>query len=158
MNQQDAGRLAIGVFLGAVGAVAITKSGLSPPEYVWRWLLYTLVTGVLINTQEGKGIPYLLAAAVLSALSLVATVLWIGLLGGGVSGIKVDNRPLFATAFLCGLWFVSALAVFVCAFSRSVMLGLLHNVISLDLDKAKKIETLLRVLTSSIGIVALLIL
>lgn len=30
MNQQDAGRLAIGVVLGVVGAVAITKSGLSP--------------------------------------------------------------------------------------------------------------------------------
>lgn len=36
MNQQDAGRLAIGVVLGVVGAVAITKSGLSPRESILR--------------------------------------------------------------------------------------------------------------------------
>ncbi|RJG00814.1 hypothetical protein [Noviherbaspirillum sedimenti] len=112
-----------------------------------------LVTGILVNTQEGKRIPYLLAAAVLSALSLVATVLWVALLGEGVipalSGVRVDliNKLPFAAVILSGLWFGSAVAVFVCAFSRPVTLGLLHNVISLDLDKAKKIELLLKVLS-----------
>lgn len=56
MNQQDAGRLAIEVVLGVVGAVAITKSGLSPRESLLRWLIFALVTGILVNTQEGRDI------------------------------------------------------------------------------------------------------
>jgi len=44
VNQQDAGRLAIGVILGVVGAVAITKEGLSPRECVVRWLIFALMT------------------------------------------------------------------------------------------------------------------
>lgn len=126
MNQQDAGRIAFGVVLGVVGAVAITKSGLNPQESILRWLIFALVTGVLVNTQDGKKLPFILTAAALSALGLIATVLWLALLGEGVipslSGVKIDlaQRPLFSTALLSGLWLVSAVAVLVCALSRPV--------------------------------------
>ena len=126
MNQQDAGRIAFGVVLGVVGAVAITKSGLNPQESILRWLIFALVTGVLVNTQDGKKLPFILTAAALSALGLIATVLWLALLGEGVipslSGVKIDlaHRPLFGTALLSGLWLVSAVAVLVCALSRPV--------------------------------------
>ena len=63
MNQQDAGRIAFGVVLGVVGAVAITKSGLNPQESILRWLIFALVTGVLVNTQDGKKLPFILTAA-----------------------------------------------------------------------------------------------
>ncbi len=163
MNQQDAGRIAFGVVLGVVGAVAITKSGLNPQESILRWLIFALVTGVLVNTQDGKKLPFILTAAALSALGLIATVLWLALLGEGVipslSGVKIDlaHRPLFGTALLSGLWLVSAVAVLVCALSRPVMVGLLHNVLAIELEKAKKVETLLKVLVSIAGTVLLAI-
>ncbi len=163
MNQQDAGRIAFGVVLGVVGAVAITKSGLNPQESILRWLIFALVTGVLVNSQDGKKLPFILTAAALSALGLIATVLWLALLGEGVipslSGVKIDlaHRPLFGTALLSGLWLVSAVAVLVCALSRPVMVGLLHNVLAIELEKAKKVETLLKVLVSIAGTVLLAI-
>ncbi len=163
MNQQDAGRIAFGVVLGVVGAVAITKSGLNPQESILRWLIFALVTGVLVKTQDGKKLPFILTAAALSALGLIATVLWLALLGEGVipslSGVKIDlaHRPLFGTALLSGLWLVSAVAVLVCALSRPVMVGLLHNVLAIELEKAKKVETLLKVLVSIAGTVLLAI-
>jgi hypothetical protein len=163
MTREDVGRLAIAVVLGVIGAVAITKPELSPQEAILRWLIFALVTGVIVNTQEGKSGFYLLGASVLSSLSLVCTILWLGLLGEGVipsvSAVKLDliNSPAFAATVLSGLWFVSSLAVFVCAFSRPITLGLIHDVIAIELDKAKKIESLLRVLVSAVGTLMLLI-
>ena len=52
MNKEDAGRLATGLVIGVVGAVAITKSGLSPRKSILRWLIFALVAGVLVNTLE----------------------------------------------------------------------------------------------------------
>jgi hypothetical protein len=40
MNQEDAGRLALGVGFGAVAALVITQSGLSPREIILRWLIF----------------------------------------------------------------------------------------------------------------------
>lgn len=162
MNQEDAGRLAIGVILGVVGAVVVTKTGLTPRDAILRWLIFAVVTGILVNTQEGRKLSYLLAAAVLSSLSLVSTVLFLALLGQGIlsiSGVKVDfiNNLPFAVTFLSVLWLGSSIAVLVSALSRPVTLGILHNVISIDLDKAKRIETLLKVLVSIAGTTALII-
>jgi hypothetical protein len=157
MNQQDAGRLATGVILGVVGAVAITKSGLSPQASILRWLLFALAAGILVNTQEGKRLSYLTAAAALSAFSLVATVLWVALLNDGVipsvSGAKIDfsNRLLFGATLMSGIWVLSTAAVLVCSLSRPVTLGLIHNVLSIEIDQAKKIETLLKVLVSIVS-------
>ncbi len=76
-----------------------------------------------------------------------------------MSGVKIDlaHRRLFGTALLSGLWLVSAVAVLVCALSRPVMVGLLHNVLAIELEKAKKVETLLKVLVSIAGTVLLAI-
>jgi hypothetical protein len=42
MNQEDAGRLVLGVGFRAVGALAITQSGLRPLETILPWLLSSM--------------------------------------------------------------------------------------------------------------------
>lgn len=163
MNQDDMGRLSVGIILGVVGAVVITKAGITPRDAILRWLIFALVTGILLNTQEGRKLSYLLIAAVLSALSLVLAILFLGLLGQGVipslSGIKVDfaNNPIFAVTFLSIVGIGSTIAVLVAAFSRPITLGLLQNFNSIDLVKAKNIESLLKLTISIAGLAALLI-
>jgi len=163
MNQEDAGRLALGAILGVIAAVAITKTGLSPRESILRFLIFAVVAGIVVNTQEGKRMSFLLLASVLSAFVLVGTFLWLAVLGEGVipaiSGKEVNlvDRLPFAATLLTGIWIISAISVFVCALARPMTLGLFRNALSLDVDKAKSIETLLKVFVSIGGTAYLLI-
>ena len=163
MNREDAGRLAFGIAIGVVGALAITRSDLSPRDAILRWLIFSLVAGVIVNTQDGKKGPYLLGAAALSSLGLVGTVLWLALLGEGVipdlSGVRVDliHRLSFSATLLFGLLFTSAFSVFVCAFARPIILGLLHKAMSIEVERAKRIEQLLNVVVKIVGTVSLLL-
>jgi hypothetical protein len=64
----------------------------------------------VINTQEGKPTGFLMAASVLAALGLVATLVWLALLNDGVlpalSGVRIDfsKRPYYSAALMGGLW------------------------------------------------------
>lgn len=63
--------------MSVVGALAITKAGITPRESILRWLISALVAGILVNTQEGKKSLYLLVASVVASLGLVGTLLWL---------------------------------------------------------------------------------
>jgi hypothetical protein len=71
--------------------------------------------------------------------------------------VELSLEAAFGVLVLAGLFLVSVTAVAVCAFSRPVTLALLNDVLSMDIDHAKKIETLLKVLVSIGGTVALIV-
>jgi len=72
MKSEDSARIAPAFVLSVVGAIAVTKAGLGPRDGVLRWLVSSLVTGIVINTQEGKPLPFWLSASALAALGLVS--------------------------------------------------------------------------------------
>jgi hypothetical protein len=69
MKNDDRARIALAFVLSVLGAIAVTKAGIDPRDGILRWLIFSLVAGIVINTQEGKPIPFLLSA---SALVLLA--------------------------------------------------------------------------------------
>lgn len=164
MTTQDFGRMALGAVVGGLAAVAITKAGLTPQSATLRWIAYCVVSGLLINTQVGMRLKYLLLAAFISALGLVVAVLWMVLLGQGaipaLSGIPLDLmlRPRFASAVLAGLLIISILGVTIGAMARPATLDVVQKLSEIDVEKAKKIESFLKVLVSITGTAALFLL
>jgi hypothetical protein len=164
MTKDDKARVALGLIVGGIAAVALTKNGLSHQQATLRWIAYCVVAGVVINSQRGMNLRDLLVAASLSALGLVLAILWMSLLGRGelpdVSGAKLDfNRaPAFSSAVVGGLLFVSTFGVTVGGFARPATLDLLQRVAEIDLEKAKRIEAFLKVLVSICGVAALFLL
>lgn len=164
MSPDERARVALGVVLGGLAAVAITKAGLTPQSATLRWIAYCVVAGILINTQTGIKLRELGLASILSALGLVGAVLWMILLGAGaipaLSGVSLDisERPGFATSILVGLFGVSAIGVLIGGLARPATLDVLQRMTQIDLAKAKKIESFIKVLVSICGTVALFLL
>ena len=164
MTNEALPRIALGVVVGAISAVAITKTGLTPQSATLRWIVYCVVTGIIINTQTGMSARNLLLAGFCSALGLVGVILWMLLLGEGVipamSGIALDIHTMrfFVLSLLGGLLVVSTLGVSIGALARPATLDVLQMVAKINTARAKKIESFLKILVSIAGTAALLFL
>lgn len=164
MTSDDYARMALGAVAGGIAAVAITKAGILPQSAVLRWIVYCVVAGVLLNTQTGMKFAKLMLTSFVSALGLMGTVLWMVLLGEGtipsLSGVPIDlkHKTAFASTLLVGLLFVSTAGVAIGAMARPAILELVQELGDIDLEKAKRIESFLKVLVSIAGTAALFLL
>jgi hypothetical protein len=161
MDRIDGARIAAGVLLGVAAAVAITKDDLSGGESMLRWLVFVAVTGILINTADGKRIAFLLAAATAAAASLLATVLWFAALHDWVlpnfSGVRLtlNSDSLFAPIVVAIFFFASVFAVMIGAFARPLTLQLMQSALAIDVQKAKRAEQVIRALVATAGVALL---
>jgi hypothetical protein len=164
MTNEELSRCALGVVIGGLAAIAITKTGLTPQSATLRWIAYCVVSGVIINSQTGMKRQQLILAGFLSSLGLVGAILWIILLGSGaipaLSGIPLDlgKRAGFAASLLGGLLAISTLGVAICALARPAIFEVLQKLSNVDTDKAKKVESFLKISVSIAGTVALFLL
>lgn len=160
----NADRIALGMILGGVAAVAITKVGLTPQSATLRWIVYCVVAGLAINTQEGMKFRYLLLAGMASALCLLAALLWMLLIGHGVipwlsiGPIDANRSPKFTIIVLTLLAIVTTGGVSVCALARPAMIDLLQQVKNIDVRTLRHFESILRVLLVIAGTVAIFLL
>ena len=163
MDKEDGARIALAVVLSVIGAIAVTKAGIDPRDGILRWLVFSVAAGVVINTQDGKPLKFLIAASALVSFGFILTLLFLALLGEGVipamSGVRVDmvNRPLYGSTLLMAIWFGSSIGVLVCSLSRPVTLRLLRNVLAIKLKEAQRVEKLLRLFVAISGAAALLL-
>ena len=160
MNNQLVGRIAAGIFLAAVCAVTITKPDLPARDAILRWLLFALVAGLVINSQDGEPPKTLALAAALTASGLLSTLVWLAFLGKGtipVSGATIDlqNDFRWSITFLLSLWLVTCIGVAVCACARPVTVQALEAISSMSIDQAKNFESALKLIISISGTAAL---
>jgi hypothetical protein len=168
MDNRDLARISLGVIIGALAAVAITKAGLTAQAGVLRWIAYCVLAGMFINTQEGVRPKVLMLAGAASALGLLVALCWMLFVGGGqltLSGAVLSGQSIlkpkalgFAVAVLAGLFFLSTISVFVAGLARPAVMDLLQQLPEIDIDKAKRIEALLRIVLTIFGVVALFLL
>jgi hypothetical protein len=161
VNNQLVGRIAAGVFLAAVCAVTITKPDLTPRDAMLRWLIFAIVAGLVVNSQDGEPPKVITLAATLAASGLLGALLWLALLGKGtisaVSGYPIDLRNdfMYSTAVLLSLWLVTCIGVAVCACARPITVQAFKAIGSLNIDEAKKFESALKLVISTAGTLAL---
>lgn len=157
MNHQLIGRIAAGVFLAAVCAVTITKTDLPARDAVLRWLIFTVVAGLVVNSQAGEPPKILALAATLAASGLLGALLWLALLGRGtipaVSGVRIDlqNDFQWSAAVLFSLWLATCIGVAVCACARPITIQVVQAIGSLNIDQAKRFESALKLIISIAG-------
>ena len=163
MNQDDVARIALAVTLSVVGAIAVTKAGIDVRDGIMRWLIFSFVAGIVINTQEGRSTGTLAVGAGVVAVGLIGVILWLALLNDGVvpalSGVRIDvlGRPIYSSAVLGSLWIGSAATVLVCAFARPMTLSVIHSALAIDVKTAKRVEKLLRAFVAIAGAASLLV-
>lgn len=163
IERKDVATLAFALVISALFAASVTKSDLGLPESIVRYLIYSVVTGIILNTAEGRTFIYIAISSVVSASAVLGVLGWIALLNdgiiGSISGARLDFRsnPRFATAVCVGLFVVSAFGVFIGSLARPITLDLLKKTLAMELSEAKRIESLLNVLVKIGGTAALLI-
>ncbi len=164
MDNGDGARMALGMAVGGIAAVAITKIGLNPQSATLRWIVYCMVAGIVVNSQIGMRASRLAFAGSLSAVALVVAISWMLLLGRGaiasISGVPIDleSDPSRAMKILGGLFVISWMGVVIGGLARPATLDLIQRVVSFDLEQAKKLESLLKIVVSIAGIAALFLL
>jgi len=152
MGSDDIGRISIAGILGVVGAVAVTKPELVGPtglnEGIVRWIFYIIACGLVVNTQEGKPFLTLFFASLFSAFTLIATISFkLFILSGGIrlSGVEINFISNFklTTIILFVLFVASTTAIILSSYSRGLILSLLDQLFSVEIEKAQKIEAIL---------------
>ena len=158
-------KVALSAILGVIGAIAITGRNLVPRQGVFIWLIFVLVTGILVNTQEGMPLYFLSLCAGASALSLVAAIAWLLFLDVNaninlpISGVNIDfnRKKLVSTIFLGLVTLVTFIGIIICSYSRPLMLIFLEKILILEPSDATRVEKLLRTFLSIVGVLGLLI-
>ncbi len=74
-------KIALSAILGVLGAIAITGHELDGRKGILVWLVFVLVSGLLVNNQKGMPLSFLSLCAAISALSLAMTIAWLIFLG-----------------------------------------------------------------------------
>jgi hypothetical protein len=157
VNNQLVGRIASAIFLAAVCAVAITKLDLPARDAMLRWLIFTVVAGLVVNSQVGEPPKVIAVAATLTATGLLGALLWLALLGRGtipgLSGFRIDlqNDLIWSSAVLLSLWLATCIGVAICAYARPVTIQAFKIIGSLDIKKAKQFESALNLILSIAG-------
>ena len=161
MDNQQVARIAAGIFLAAVCAVAITKPDILTQEAMLRWLIFTVVAGLVINSQKGEAPKILALGAVLAASGLVGALMWLALLGKGtipsVSGIRIDLKGdlMWSLAVLFSLWLVTCIGVATCALARPLTVQAFKAVGAINIADAKRFESALKLIISIVGTLVL---
>lgn len=169
MTNDEAGRVACGAVIGGLAAVALTKPELHIQSSVYRWIVYCVATGIVVNAQAGMPFRRLVLAGFCSAAALVIAVLWMVALGRGsgsaiwLSFVKLNLDGshsviadwIAAAPQLTGVLALSTFGVAICGLARPIVLKLIRDVMEVPLDKAQKIEALLKVGASIAGALAM---
>jgi hypothetical protein len=172
MTNDEAGRMAFGTVIGGLAAIALTKADLSVQSSVLRWIIYCVLAGIVVNTQQGIPLKRLVLAGLCSAVGLVVAILWMLALGRGskiplvISKVSLYGSPsgpatvdaMTAALFIAGILILSTFGVVVGGLARPAALDLVQRLGSVDVAKAQNIEKVLKIAASIIGVAALFVL
>jgi hypothetical protein len=145
MTKTDVARIALGMVIGAVAAVAITQAS-STNAALMRWLVYCVVAGVLINPPAGYTLASLLIGGIISSTGMLGALGWIAFLNHGVipnfSLVRLDlvNETAFGASILSSLFLVSVFGVTIGGLARSAILEVLERLSTTDPALGRNIQ------------------
>jgi len=160
MSNKDGEKRAFICVLAVVGALAITKSELTGDaglsEGIIRWLLFSLACGLVVNDQEGRPFGVIFFSAIAATLVMISVITFKFYLGKVIrlSGVEIglnENVYLYLE-IITVLAIATIAAIIICSYARGFTLTMLNGLLKIELEKAKRIESLLNKIVSILTI------
>jgi hypothetical protein len=151
-------RIGLACIISVLAGLALTNLGVGDTTgSTVAWLAFSVVCGVIINTQKGLSSIRLLKASVLPTFVLLVTVLFrlVLLNAGALSGVPW-RLGFLGIIHLSSIAIASFLGIWIFAHSRQLLLNALKGFFSMRAEKAERIEKRVQWLTGFIGSLALL--
>lgn len=135
---ENRARLAFTALFSVAGGLILVKTGQDIQQSVLWWLVYVVLCGVSLNTQQGVPVRILLAGAVVAASAMIAVTIFMGIIRpqGALISMATPEDAVYwkLTSFV---WAVSIAGIVVACYAREVVLSLLRQL-------GRKEETVLR--------------
>ena len=153
--------IGVSCILGALGGIILTRMTLgSLDEAVLYWLIYVVSTSVMIVPQTAVPIKNRLFASVISPVAVLLVLLYkVTALGKAwFSALPISATDWRHVAPVLVFFYVASVtAIFICSFSRQVVVQTVEGIVSVSPSKAKRIEQTLNYAVKIGGTIALIV-